>query len=558
MRYQKHSRGGGDVTVLVAKSDSVKIVYFKGQTIYLAAGARQHLKMNRDTSETMAVDARRQKLQEAGKRARSLFLDRSEMEIVVEERGKPRKKHPSKRCALHNKILRYCPHPECGGGQALCMHRIQRRICKDPVCGGGQDLCIHRIQRRNCKDPSCGGGQALCVHRIQRRVCKDPVCGGGQDLCMHKIKRCLCKDPSCGGGKNLCIHKIDRRRCKDPSCGGGQALCMHKILRRRCKDPSCGGGQDLCMHKINRCVCKDPSCGGGKNLCVHKIDRRRCKDPSCGGGQNLCRHRILRRQCKDPSCGGGQDVCVHCMMRSHCKVCSACAHGNIKRYCNKCPDGGQGLCVGCRLYTVRRRGDHCHTCRKVPWQGVHKERMVGDALIKWSEAGEIPLFTTANKSLQRGTTTKLLRVDFLYDCVHHILALEIDEVQHMRASYNGNCELVRTYEIALACGVPTTFIRYNPDSLRIGGVLERVPRQLRHALLLEVLKESLALPSTAFLTVIYVFYDQPSKRMFGEAHDYVTTQTFATEVDYEAFVGSAYPSGCAGPAAGTPWYAKQD
>ena len=126
----------------------------------------------------------------------------------------------------------------------------------------------------------------------------------------------------------------------------------------------------------------------------------------------------------------------------------------------------------------------------------------------------------------------------------------------MRASYNGNCELVRVYEIALACGVPTTFIRYNPDAFRIDDVLERVPRKRRHALLLEVLKSNLARPSTAFLTVIYVYYDQPARRMYGEAHDYVTTQTFATEVDYEAFVGSAYPNGCAPPPPGTHWTAK--
>ena len=417
------------------------------------------------SSETMAaVDARKQKLREAGKRARQLYLDRSEMHPVVEGRGAPKqkKKRMNKRC-VHNKWFYRC---------AICRFDAGLPICKR----GGSSLCY----KHGAKDGS-----------VRKANCKG--CRGSR----------LCYEHGAKDGS------VQKSYCK--GCRGSQLCFEHETKNGRvlqkafCKDCH---GRSLCFEH------------GAKDGSVAKAYCRECY------GSLLCFNH------------GAKDGSV------------------LKKYCKEC--GGKLLCAGCKLYTVEKQGNYCRSCRTISWRGVSSERVVGDALIKWSKDRVIPLFTTANKALQRGTVSKRYRVDFLYSHDVYNTAVEVDERQHMYASYNGNCELVRMYEIALACGTPTTFIRYNPDSVHINSVLERVPRQLRHALLLEVLKESLALPSTAFLTVIYVFYDQSSKRMFGEAHDYVTTQTFATEVDYEAFVGSAYPDGCAGPAAGTPWYAKQD
>ena len=593
------------------------------------------------SSETMAaVDARKQKLREAGKRARQLYLDRSEMVPVVEGRGVPkqkkkrtnkrcvhnkqfytcatcradtnlpimkkyigkpcehgkkrslcsicsprsycvhnkrfyrcaicraeaklpilkkyiekpceqRKKRHHKRCALHNKILTLCRHPECGGGSSLCYkHGAKDGSVRKANCKGcrGSRLCYEHgakdgsVQKSYCK--GCRGSRLCFEHEtkngrvLQKAYCKD--CRGSELCFEHGAKEGNVRKSYCKGccGKNLCYQhgakdgSVQKARCRECK---GSALCFQhgkkdgSMFKRYCRECK---GSALCFQH------------GLKDGSIQKALCRECK------GSALCfQHGLKYGSIK-------KAFCRECYGSQLCFQHGAKDGRVLKIYCKEC--GGKLLCAGCKLYIVRKEGNYCRFCRTISWQGVRKERVVGDALIKWSEDGVIPLFTTANKPLGRGTTAKLFRVDFMYDLGTYIIAIEVDEEQHMRASYNGNCELVRTYEIALACCVPTTFIRYNPDSLRIGGVLERVPRQLRHALLLEVLKESLALPSTAFLTVIYVFYDQPSKRMFGEAHDYVTTQTFATEVDYEAFVGSAYPSGCAGPAAGTPWYAKQD
>ena len=132
----------------------------------------------------------------------------------------------------------------------------------------------------------------------------------------------------------------------------------------------------------------------------------------------------------------------------------------------------------------------------------------------------------------------------------------MDEHEHGYASYPPHCELVRVYNIALAVGKPLILVRHNPDEFKINGLTERVSKERRHALLLEVLKEHLAQGSTAFLTVTFICYSQPARLMHGEKRAYATTASYATELDFEAFVGTAYPDGCAPPPAGTTWYTK--
>ena len=135
------------------------------------------------------------------------------------------------------------------------------------------------------------------------------------------------------------------------------------------------------------------------------------------------------------------------------------------------------------------------------------------------------------------------------------LRKQVDEHQHNRAAYKADCELVRMDRIADACGVPTIIVHYNPDATKINGLTERVPRPIRESTLLAVLQAHFAAGSSDFLKLSYVCFDQKEPRMHGESLEYVTTERYVTEVDYEIYVGIAYPHGCAPPPPGTPWHA---
>jgi hypothetical protein len=203
---------------------------------------------------------------------------------------------------------------------------------------------------------------------------------------------------------------------------------------------------------------------------------------------------------------------------------------------------------------VQNRGHICAQCEKPLWKGKIKESAVGARLLEWAASGLIPPFTSADKTLAGSGLP--YRVDFSYNLASHFTGLELDEHQHSLRGYPPRCELVRMYRIAIALGKPTVFLRVNFDAFKIGDTTERVPKAEREALLLAVLQEQLQAAPTAFLTLVYICYSQPSKRMHAQARAYVTTQPFETELDYEAYVGSVYPFDCAAAPAGTPWHTR--
>ena len=366
--------------------------------------------------------------------------------------------------------------------------------------------------------------------------------------------------------KRCVLHNKALAWCKDPLCGGGQALCAkHRIDKKACKDPECGGGQALCKkHRIAKRACKDPECGGGQNLCVkHRIDKRLCKDPSCGGGQDLClKHRINRAQCKDPECKGGQKICPCGISRLVCIRCSDCGHGNIKSRCSQCPDGGQLLCPTCPKEAptlVQKRGQRCAACNpNAVNKPKEKELAVTAILIESSKRGEIPMFSSTNKPITRGGVCCTRRPDFGYVCENFEIFIEVDEVQHKHARYNPHEELKRMEELAKVCAVPIIIIRFNPDALKISGLTERVPKDKRYEVLVDVLKEYLANGSSDYLTICYVFFDQPNRLIEGETRPYVCTKRFGTAGDYDSYVRGQFPNGCPSKQHGTPWYQLRD
>jgi len=64
------------------------------------------------------------------------------------------------------------------------------------------------------------------------------------------------------------------------------------------------------------------------------------------------------------------------------------------------------------------------------------------------------------------------RPDFWWDCGTHAVVLEVDENQH--AGRPEECECTRMVNISQSLGLPTHFIRYNPDPYRPEGGKKRI------------------------------------------------------------------------------------
>lgn len=147
-------------------------------------------------------------------------------------------------------------------------------------------------------------------------------------------------------------------------------------------------------------------------------------------------------------------------------------------------------CTNCNLFNVNKKNNFlCMYCSPTP-RMESKERKIKALLEKNG-------FTFAhNKQIKNDCCLKY-RPDFLFDCGTYFVVLECDEYAH--AGYEQECETVRMNNISTGLGLPTLWIRYNPD-------LPRTSDNQRHTKLIKTLKDNLALEMLLDPAPIYLFY----------------------------------------------------
>ena len=193
------------------------------------------------------------------------------------------------------------------------------------------------------------------------------------------------------------------------------------------------------------------------------------------------------------------------------------------RYCEvHIPAGGEYVdivqkpCSSCGLLDIIRNG-FCETCdpkRRRLYEHARETR-VQEVL----DANNIP-YLSRDKMVDNGVCMKY-RPDFLFDAGSHFVVLEVDEHQHQ--SYACQCEQQRMVNISNGLGLPTTFVRFNPDKYIPGDNTKPKATKAREAVLIEWLRyllETRHSPSTreAFCDTLYLFYD-------GHTHTSITFNT---------------------------------
>ena len=116
----------------------------------------------------------------------------------------------------------------------------------------------------------------------------------------------------------------------------------------------------------------------------------------------------------------------------------------------------QPLCISCNLMNVNNKNNLCGYCDPNSKKKIATKEM---KVVKFIQDNSIEFIH--NKSV--GYTCGNYRPDILIDCNTHFIVVEIDENQH--ESYNQNCEMARMNNIYVALGLPTIFLRYNPDKV---------------------------------------------------------------------------------------------
>jgi hypothetical protein len=108
-----------------------------------------------------------------------------------------------------------------------------------------------------------------------------------------------------------------------------------------------------------------------------------------------------------------------------------------------------------------------------------------------------------------GGVCGLLRPDLVFDACSKVVIIEVDENQHQSSNYSDCDPVIRMKNVCSSFGgLPTVFIRWNPDSFKMEGQLQEVQRSKRLEVLEAWLRHFMD-PQTVvsdLLSVMYLYY----------------------------------------------------
>ena len=192
------------------------------------------------------------------------------------------------------------------------------------------------------------------------------------------------------------------------------------------------------------------------------------------------------------------------------------------------------LCIGCKTIIVQKRGDMCKTCAPVASRRsrVREARLAG-SLKLWASEGLIPEYTRWNRANPRADPVQSghYRVDFVFEGLFHVVALEYDERMH--SDRDQHCELVRMGRVSLGYqGKPVHWVRFNPDAFKVGGATQKTGIKEREGVLLRVLQAACcAVAGASPITIHYVCYDAPQGPGLVQTHSFETIEAYCAWVD---------------------------
>jgi hypothetical protein len=247
-------------------------------------------------------------------------------------------------------------------------------------------------------------------------------------------------------------------------CAKHQLPGMEDIISKRCKQENCGNlaqcnfkyakGYAYCpKHKLEKMVnkmhhlCVEVDCLIGATYGYPGYKSIFCATHKSTHPGVI---RFSKKKCTDDGCK--TQAVYGIRIPTHCY-----AHHDQTTETNLVEE----TCLGCGLTMIldpeERTCEYCSPALNARCR-LAKQRKVKTYL----DANAITYDSYDRASLPAGCGRE--RPDFLFDAITHFVVLEIDENQHRGVQYS--CEEVRMQNISQALGLPTVFIRFNPDDYK--------------------------------------------------------------------------------------------
>ena len=292
-------------------------------------------------------------------------------------------------------------------------------------------------------------------------------------------------------------------------CFGHKLENMINIVSKRCAFAGCKKipafnfeGQKTALycssHKLEnminivskRCNFADCTVRPSYGLPGHIMTR--CKEHKLSGMIKNSNGKCIEQNCKDIalySSNGGN--------ASHCETHKQSDQINMI----------EKKCSSCGLPNILNKNELCIYCDPVNFKTVRLAKQ--NAVKNYLDQNQFK-YITCDKAINYKTCKDKERPDFVFDGKNktYILILEVDENQHK--DRQELCECARMVNISQALGMPTLFIRYNPDPYKIKNIKNDPTFNLRMKQLDLVLKNALNLEVTeliGYCCAKYLYFD---------------------------------------------------
>lgn len=354
----------------------------------------------------------------------------------------------------------------------------------------------------------CNNHKKYDMINVKRNVCNFSGCNISAGFNIPNIKKPLyCNKHKTNDmvstykPKRKHIRKCEYKNCDTYpvfnyiNCGSGIYCTKHKK-----KD----------MYHTQRKICKHQTCckyayhgfpGNKKTRCLsHKLEGM-IFEPS--------------RICKTKYC---KNIAIYGNRRA--KFCENHKQDNMINYVER-------KCKKCNLIMILNSHNICTYCDPKHFNGF---RLAKQKEIKhWLDINNYK-YISYDKQLESGLCGRE-RPDFVFESKNgsHMVILEVDEHQHnfMKGNYMEECECVRMVNISQTLGMPTIFIRYNPDKYQTKEKTHNPRFNTRMKVLNTILYNTLnksfdEIKELGYLSIIQLYYDDFSEITM----DYITILEF--------------------------------
>jgi len=190
-------------------------------------------------------------------------------------------------------------------------------------------------------------------------------------------------------------------------------------------------------------------------------------------------------------------------------------------------------CKGCKIVMILNQNKLCYFCdpkTQKRYIKAHETEMK-----HWLDVNGYK-YESHDKMIDKGACIRN-RPDFIFESNSgsHYIVLEVDENQHkFSKNYSEDCECTRMVNISQALGMPTIFIRYNPDKFKKNKKSVDIKKSKRLNTLKTYLNCALEkhiedVRDLGYLSFVQLFYDD-----YDETNtQYITILEYHSDIRYE-------------------------